>query len=85
VLIVSFLLSVFVVMSSVCLSSLARHFGPVIKTALLRHSSSAAEAQAETGTIWAALSMYRCVLLVCIYFCFFFVTPVSVLLVCAVQ
>jgi hypothetical protein len=49
------------VMPKVCLSSLARHFGPVIKTAVLRHSSSAAEAYAETGTIWAALSVYRCV------------------------
>jgi hypothetical protein len=29
---------------AVCLSSLARHFRPVIKSALLRHSSSAAEA-----------------------------------------
>jgi hypothetical protein len=39
-----FLLSVFsYVMPKVCLSSLARHFGPVIKSVLLRHSSSAAE------------------------------------------
>jgi hypothetical protein len=54
--------------SAIAMQTLAlRHFGPVIKTGLLRHSSS------ETGTIWAALSVYTLFLLwvsLWIYFCF---------------
>jgi hypothetical protein len=79
VLIVSFLLSVFVVMSSVCLSSLARHFGPVIKTQAVPQKHKLR--QGPFGLHFPCIVVYY----LCVFTSVFFVTPVSVLLVCADQ